>query len=97
MIFREATIKDLPQLYVLEQYVIEAERPLNPSIKKQDTSYYDIEMLINSDKSQLIVVEDNGTIVATGYAQIRESDRWHDHCHHAWALCMCRPSIKDKV
>lgn len=84
MIYREATLLDQPQLLALEQRVIDAERVLNPSIKKYNTSYYDLNDLIKSDDSYLIVGEDNGRIVATGYSQIRVSDRWHEHEHHAY-------------
>lgn len=84
LLFREASIEDLPSLRELEQGVIDAERPFNKQIKKEPTYYYDIEDLLSSDAVHLLVVEVNGRIIATGYAQIRESTPCFTHKKHAY-------------
>lgn len=71
--FRAANIDDLVPLISLEQKVIEAERPYNSSIKNSGAHYYDIENLISSDESYMLIAEVSGDIVATGYATIRAS------------------------
>ena len=81
---REATLQDLPPLLELEQAVIEAERPFNDSIKSENAKYYDIENLIADNDSHLIVLEDSGTIVGTGYAQIRKSKESLTHLKHSY-------------
>lgn len=70
---REANLSDIPQLLELEQSIIEAERPYNPDIKKENAKYYDIENLVHSENACLLVVEANGNIIGTGYAHIRAS------------------------
>ena len=84
MIFREAKINDLQQLLNLEQKVIEAELAFSSSIKREKTSYYDIEDLISNGASQLILAEDNNEIVGTGYAQIRASKEALVHDRHVY-------------
>ncbi|WHI46072.1 GNAT family N-acetyltransferase [Microbulbifer sp. VAAF005] len=82
--FRKALIEDLPDLLKFEQCVIEAERPYNSSIKAESAFYYDIENLILSDDSYLLVAETEDEIIGTGYAQIRNSKISLDHERHAY-------------
>ena len=84
MTFRTAKLSDLPRLYELEQKVVEAERPFNSSIKSESASYYDIESLIENPNSCLLVAEIAEQIIATGYAQIRDSKRSLNHEQHAY-------------
>jgi ribosomal protein S18 acetylase RimI-like enzyme len=73
MKFRQAIFDDLEQLKVLEQKVIDAERPFNSLIKNEGAYYYDIDQLISSDQCCLLVAEVGKELVATGYAKIRRS------------------------
>jgi ribosomal protein S18 acetylase RimI-like enzyme len=82
--YREAAPSDLPQLLNLEQLVIEAERPFNATIKPGKTFYYDLDQLISSEDSYLVVVENEESIVGTGYAQIRESKAAFAHQTHSY-------------
>ena len=84
MNFRHAVIKDIDQLLVLEQKVVAAERPFNSSIKKIKPKYYDIEKLISEDDSYLLVAEEKGGIIATGYTQIKLSKESLEHERHAY-------------
>lgn len=84
MIIRVADIDDLAQLLELEQSVVDAERPYNASLKKGTVFYYDIEKLILCPDSHLLVIEVEGEIVATGYAQIRGSKLSLEHTKHAY-------------
>ncbi|MFA3792773.1 N-acetyltransferase family protein [Aliiglaciecola sp. SL4] len=81
---RKATLDDLGKLIELEQKLIAAERPFNPILKTKDAVYYDIENLITSKSSYLAVAEVDGEIIATGYAQIRESKIAHRHDFHVY-------------
>jgi len=84
MIFRAASLDDLPQLRNLEQKVIEAERPFNSSIKDSGAYYYDIEQLILNEQSYMLVAESQGEIVATGYAKIMASKPSLSHKNHSY-------------
>ena len=45
-ITRKATLDDLPVLLRFEQGIIEAERPMDPTLKESHITYYDISLLI---------------------------------------------------
>ncbi len=70
-IVRKATLDDLPILLKFEQGLINAERPMDPTIKDGKISYYDISILIKEENSEVFVVEMKGEIVASGYAKIK--------------------------
>ena len=84
MQFRQATLSDVNALLALEQAVVDAERPFNSALKAQGARYYDIPALITDDDSYLLVAEDNGAIVATGYIQIRQSKPSLEHNVHGY-------------
>ena len=84
MNIRAATISDLPQLLILEQCVVEAERPFNDSIKADSAIYYDIKALMSSSESLVLVAEINQGIIATGYVQMRPSKQSLVHHKHGY-------------
>lgn len=84
LVVREARRDDYGSLAVLEQKVIDAERPYNPSLKEKGAYYYDIEKLISDQKSRLVVGAVSGDIIATGYVQVRKSKPALDHDSHGY-------------
>ncbi|MEM7762704.1 MAG: GNAT family N-acetyltransferase [Pseudomonadota bacterium] len=84
IIFREATLADLPVLKEFEQGVVQAERPFNPMIRDADVTYYDLAALIESTDACVIVAEADGTIVASGYVKIIASEPCFVHDRHAY-------------
>jgi len=70
---RIATQKDLPILLEFEQGVVEAERPLDPTIKHTPTTYYNLNEMLTAKHIHLIVAEINGSVVACGYARIKNA------------------------
>lgn len=84
MHLRIATQHDLNDLLQFEQAVVEAERPFNKHIKENNATYYDLPSLISETYSQLLVLEDNTQIIATGYIQIRESKNSLSHQKHGY-------------
>jgi GNAT superfamily N-acetyltransferase len=81
---RSALISDKVNLLHLEQQVIEAERPYNNSIKPNNAAYYDMDNLLTSERSKLVVAEHNNQIIGTGYVQIRESKKSLKHKQHGY-------------
>lgn len=81
---REATAADLPELLAFEQGVVAAERPYNDSIKSGTVHYYDIAGLIDSDESLVLVAEDGGRLIGSGYASLKDSKAEFEHDRHAW-------------
>jgi RimJ/RimL family protein N-acetyltransferase len=78
-VIRKATLEDLPVLLDFEQGIIDAERPMDPTIKEGHISYYDISELITSDASEVVVVEIDKEIVASGYAKIKDDQQYLKH------------------
>jgi len=78
-ITRKATLEDLPTLLKFEQGVIEAERPMDPTIKDGKINYYDISEIITNENSDVFVVEINNEIVASGYAKIKSDRHYLKH------------------
>ena len=76
---RKATLKDLPILLEFEQGVIEAERPMDPTLKDEKISYYDLSEVMNNDDPELLVIELNHEVVASGYAKIKEDRPYLKH------------------
>jgi len=73
IIIRTAVQADLPILKGFEQSIIATERPFNDCLKSEYICYYDIGALITGEDSSVVVAEDNGVIVGSGYARIKQS------------------------
>jgi GNAT superfamily N-acetyltransferase len=78
-ILRKATLEDVPVLLEFEQGLIQAERPMDPTIKDGKISYYDVSEFIKNEDSELYVVEVNHEIVASGYAKIKPDRHYLKH------------------
>ena len=91
---RKATLEDLPTLLSFEQGIIEAERPMDPTIKGGPINYYDIAELITSDNSDVYVVEIDNEIVASGYVKIKEDRHYLKHDKHGYLGFMFVPKTQ---
>jgi ribosomal protein S18 acetylase RimI-like enzyme len=76
---RHATNADLPILGDFLQVLVAAERPFDPTIKDGKIIYYDLGNLIEDEQSALLVIEANGKVIGSGYAQIREAKPYLRH------------------
>ncbi len=81
---RQATTADLPLLLNCEQEVITAERPFDPTIKQEKTSYYDLVELMENSNALVLVASIENTIVATGYALEKPARHYLDHDTYAY-------------
>lgn len=84
LIIRDAVQTDLPILKKFEQEIIATERPFNDCLKSENICYYDIGALIDSKSSSVMVAEDSGVIVGSGYARIKQSKAHLQHEFHAY-------------
>ena len=76
---RKAILEDLPKLLEFEQLLIKTERPMDPTIKEGKISYYDIGAFIQQKDTEVLLVETNSKIVASGYAQIKGDRHYLKH------------------
>jgi ribosomal protein S18 acetylase RimI-like enzyme len=84
IIIRKAVKEDISTLLQFEQGVINAERPLDATIKREDTHYYNLQLLIDADDSELVVAEVDNQLIASGYARIENSKFFFKHAQHAY-------------
>lgn len=78
-IVRPATYKDLDLLDSFMDGLVNAERPMDPTIKDGKVIYYDLKDFIDSEDAELLVAELNGEIVASGYAKIKPDRSYLKH------------------
>ncbi|WP_316633933.1 GNAT family N-acetyltransferase [uncultured Flavobacterium sp.] len=76
---RPAINTDLPQLNEFLQFLVEAERPFDPTLKDGKIFYYDIQELIQDKDTEILVIEENNEIIGCGYAQIRSAKAYQRH------------------
>ena len=84
IIFRTATLDDLPTLFEFEQGIISAERPFDPTLKPGHINYYNIAALIKSKDSEVIVALFGDEIVGSAYVSIEKSKAFLNHAYHAY-------------
>lgn len=77
-------LSDIDTLLDFEQGVIAAERPFDVSIKPDHVTYYNLEKLITGDDSLLLVAEENGILVGSGYALIMNSKPFEIHAKFSY-------------
>jgi RimJ/RimL family protein N-acetyltransferase len=76
---RKATKNDLPVLETFMDGLVDAERPMDVTIKDGKVVYYDLEYFITNDDAILLVAELEGEIVASGYAKIKTDRPYLKH------------------
>jgi GNAT superfamily N-acetyltransferase len=86
MVFvRPASSDDLDVLLEFEQALIEAERPFDPAIRTDDdVRYYDLEHLIASPDTEVVVAEIDAEVIGCGYARIENSKPYLEHSQHSY-------------
>jgi ribosomal protein S18 acetylase RimI-like enzyme len=83
VIVRKATLHDLDTLLEFEKGIMEFERPIDVTIKEGDAHYYDLAALVTSPDAEVIVAEQDGELIGSGYAHIIDSKSYLKHQKHA--------------
>lgn len=78
-IVRKAKPEDLPVLMEFMKGLVEAERPMDPTIKDGHVVYYDLSEIMANEESDLYVVALNNELVASGYAKIKDDRPYLKH------------------
>ena len=81
---RKAELNDLDTLLEFEQSIIEYERPFEELMQIDKFNYYDLEALIISDASEVLVAEVDGQLVGSGYAKLTASRPYLKDKFHAY-------------
>ena len=81
---RIATLEDLDELLEMEQGIIEAERPFDPTIRQPPVVYYDLKGMLEDEAYYVLVAIADGRIVSSGYATSKPARPYLDHSHYAY-------------
>ena len=74
---RPASVKDLPILLTFEEGIIKTERAFDTTLKEGEIHYYDLLKMIDNENAQVLVAEIDGEIVASGFAEILDSEAFN--------------------
>lgn len=97
IIIREARESDIPTILSLEQELIRAERPFDPTIRKDPVWYHDIPTLIADPNSRFILAEYRGEIVACAFGTQKKPRHYLDHDVYAYfGLMVTREGYRGK-
>ncbi len=91
-IVRKATEDDLPILMEFMKGLVEAERPMDKTIKEGHVVYYDLSKFIHADDAELFVAELNNELVASGYVKILKDRPYLTHEKYAYLGFMFVPA-----
>ncbi len=95
IIIREANINDLETLLEFEQSIIEAERPLNPFLKKSKINFYNIKEILIDENALIIVAVSNEELVGSGYVKIEDSEEYQKNKKNGYIGFMyVKPSFR---
>jgi len=81
---RSAVIKDLPVLYEFEQGIVSAERPYDETLKPGHINYYDLKLMIDSSKTEVIVAETSNELIGSAYVDIRAASSYLNHSYYGY-------------
>jgi ribosomal protein S18 acetylase RimI-like enzyme len=70
---RKATMNDLDVLLQFEQGIINAERPFDPTLVKEFFHAHDLSKMLSDRGIEMLVVEDRGKTIASGYVRIDDA------------------------
>ena len=90
-IVRLATYEDLPVLDTFMDGLVDAERPMDPTIKDGKVIYYNLSDFVNKDDAVLYVVQIDEEIVASGYAKIKDDRHYLKHSKQGYLGFMIVP------
>lgn len=94
---RAATIADIEILYSFEQGIVEAERPYDCTLKNEVIHYYDLKELIDSPDAIVMVAEELGEILGSGFAEIRHAKEYLGHTHYVYlGFMFTKPAARGK-
>ena len=84
IVIRPATFADMDTLLRFEQGVISAERPFDPTLRPGHIHYYDLEEMIRAPHIELLIAEEAGQAIGSGYARIEKARHYLNHPLHAY-------------
>lgn len=83
-VVRSATPDDLEVLLAFEQEIIQFERSYDPTLAEDPITYYDLSELITANDAEVVLVEFESKIIASGYAKIKQALPYLKHENYCY-------------
>ncbi|MEQ9298240.1 MAG: GNAT family N-acetyltransferase [Cyclobacteriaceae bacterium] len=94
---RPATPEDLPILFEFEQGIIDAERPMDPTLAEGHITYYDLAAYVQAEDTEVLLAEVDNEPIGSGYVQIREGKSYQKHERYGYiGFVFVRPEHRGK-
>ncbi len=94
---RKAIETEIEILLSFERGIIDAERPLDNTLKDGEIHYYDLIGLIRSERAEVLVAVVNNEIVGSGYAKILPAEPYLKFPEYAYLGFMyVKPEFRGK-
>ncbi len=94
---RTARLEDLNTLLEFEQGVITAERPYDPTLADDPITYYDLKQLMVSNDAEVVVVEYESEVIASGYALKKRARHYLGHKFYSYlGFMFTHPDFRGK-
>ena len=84
IVIRKAVNKDIDILHAFELGIIETERPLEPTLRRDPYHYYNLPKMLEDENATVYVAEVNGRIVGSGNVAIKQSKHYNNISHYAY-------------
>lgn len=81
---RKAVETEIEILLSFEKEIIDAERPFDNTLKKDEIHYYDLIELIRAKRAEVLVATVNNEIVGSGYAKILLAEPYQKYIEYAY-------------
>ena len=81
---RKAFESEIETLLSFEKEIIEAERPLDSTLKDGEIHYYDLIGLIRAERAEVLIALVNNEIVGSGYAKILPAEPFQKYTEYAY-------------
>jgi GNAT superfamily N-acetyltransferase len=83
IIIRKATVDDIEYLLQFEQGIIEAEKEIDKTLKREKIYYYDLKAMLESPNIELAIAEINNVLIGSGYARIEKAKPRYNYKQYA--------------
>jgi GNAT superfamily N-acetyltransferase len=94
---RPAKESELNELLEFEKGIIEAERPIDATLREGEIHYYDLLALIQSTEAEVVVAVSDNELVGSGYAKVKKAEPYLKHTHFAYLGFMyVKPAFRGK-
>ena len=84
IVIRKAIQNDIDILHEFELGIIETERPMDPTLRRDAYHYYNLPEMLEDENAAVYVAEVNGKIVGSSNVAVKESKHYNNISHYSY-------------